>query len=148
MLWPKQGDFSHSVSTEERSELARASDLKHIVTVATCSRPQVEWPDAIGPDSVDAANLEQQILHRLAYMRAEDSEMFDRWHSAGNAEVQRSRKQFLARGGLEHVWIVFDSGPKVANAVENCSAENQHRLRPNVKVRGCALLRSPSRLPG
>ena len=55
-------------------------------------------------------------------------------HSMAGSEAER-----IANDGLRNAWTMLDRLNRLANSELKAA---------NVKVRGCALLRSPSRLPG
>ena len=105
--------------TESRTQLHSRRDLENLIPMPTTTGQRLEGADSVGPDAIDAQDLEPKVLIRLIDVCAFEYEVVSRWDFLVNPEVKCARKQLLAGSSFERGGVGLDSRAEVANAIHN-----------------------------
>ena len=88
-----------------------AGYFEDVIPVAAVTH-RVEWTRSVGPDSVDAADFEQEIFWFVEFLSM-NSEMFFDFDGLADVHIQGAGKKFFSGGSLEHFGILVHAAGEV-----------------------------------
>jgi hypothetical protein len=112
--------------------LLSASYFKYVVSVTTTAVDEIQRSNSIGPNSIYAAHLEQQVLFRFIYLDPSNPEVLPDRYLSLHINIQSAWEQLFPGGSFERFGKLGHAPPEVSHSSNfiNASSQEHHDVSP------------------